>query len=92
MKSLKDVKKIKEREISKKEIEENEHKLVDLNAKDLTDNEKKLYDLVLTIIENEELSDEDKSLLLDYLEIDRAHMNKDEELKARADKVFNEME
>lgn len=73
-----------------RELEENKHKLVDLNEKILTDSEKKLFDLVLTIIENEKLSDEEKSLLLDYLEIDRVHMNKDENLKARADKVFEE--
>lgn len=72
-----------------KEREENKEKIVDLTAKPLSENERKLFDLVLSIIENENLSSEELSLLKDFLINDRTEVNKNSELKNRADKVLD---
>lgn len=73
-----------------KEREENTNKVIILNEEPLSENEKELFKLVLTIIENEDLDDEEYSLLVDYLKDSRFQINKDEELKTRADRIFEE--
>lgn len=73
-----------------KEREENTKKVIILNEEPLSENEKELFKLILTIIENEDLNDEEYSLLIDYLKESKSDINKDEELKTRVDRIFEE--
>lgn len=73
-----------------KEREENTNKVIILNEEPLSENEKELFKLVMTIIENEDLNDEECSLLVDYLKDSRFQINKDEVLKTRGDRIFEE--
>lgn len=62
--------------------------VIDLKNSPLLESEKELYNLVLKILENENLSDEENTLLKDYISGQMFNIEKDEGLKARADKIL----
>lgn len=43
-----------------------------------------MYDLVLKILENENLPDDEKIILIEYIEEQMYYLEKDEDLKTRA--------
>lgn len=66
---------------SKKEEDEG---LVDITTSPLKKNQRDMYDLVLKILENENLPDDEKIILIEYIEEQMYYLEKDEDLKTRA--------
>lgn len=62
--------------------------IIDLQNSTLSEGERELYNLVLNILENENLPDEDATLLKDYISSQMFNIKKDNILKTRADKVL----
>lgn len=63
--------------------------VIDLGESPLLEQEKELYDLVLKILENEKLSDEDTSLLKEYIAGKMYNIQKDTDLNTRANNILN---
>jgi hypothetical protein len=72
------------------ENEQNSTKVVDIKNTPLTENQKRLYNLVIKIIETEKenLSDEEISLLKDFLESHSIEIKNDSELSAKVDEIL----
>ena len=62
--------------------------IIDLKNSPLFESEKELYDLALNILENENLSNEDETLLKDFIQGQMYNIKKDSILKSRADKIL----
>lgn len=54
----------------------------------LCENQKRLYNLVIKIIETENISDEESSLLKDFLKSHLIEINNDSELNDKVDKIL----
>jgi uncharacterized protein (DUF1015 family) len=54
----------------------------------LYENQKRLYNLVIKIIETENISDEESSLLKDFLKSHLIEINNDSELNDKVDKIL----
>ncbi len=72
-------------EESKKEEDEG---FVDITTSPLKKYQRDIYDLVLKILENEDLPDDEKTILIEYLEVQMYNLEKDEELKSRAKTIL----
>ena len=70
------------------EDEQTSTKVVDIKNTPLTENQKRLYNLVIKIIETENISDEESSLLKDFLESHLIEINNDSELNDKVDKIL----
>lgn len=70
------------------EFEENKSKPIDVKNSQLSKNYKEFYSLVVQIINEEILSETELNLLKDYLDSNRFEINKDNELKAKVDKIL----
>lgn len=71
-----------------KEFKQEENQLIEIKSKELTDYEKSLYDIVLTILEEKQLSKEEYNLLKDYIDMEMYNIKKDENLNSRAEKIL----
>ncbi len=58
--------------------------LVDITTSPLKKYQRDMYDLVLKILENENLPEDEKIILTEYLEVQMYNLEKDEDLKSRA--------
>lgn len=70
------------------ENEQNSTKVVDIKNTPLTENQKRLYNLVIKIIETENISDEESSLLKDFLKSHLIEINNDSELNTKVNEIL----
>ncbi len=64
--------------------------IVEFSSSPIKDYERTFYEMTLRILQEENLTDEERYVLKHYLEISMYSIQKDEDLKARVDKVLSE--
>ena len=74
--------------IQKREKDSENVKIVDLTKNSLSSSDKELYDLILNVLENEYLSEDESEVLKDYIDSQMFNIEKDENLKTRAENVL----
>ena len=74
--------------VSKLEIEEQNPDIIEVYSQ-LSEGRKEFYELILDILENENLSNEDKNILKNYLSNNLLDIKLDSDLGTRTEKILN---